>query len=123
MALYQHIPAASVPAEFKELAKDWPVWDSKEADPPLVDGKVHFTYDGDYGSERVLIVSGKATITPDDGTDPVEVGEGDAVYLHKGFECFRLGATRRPRGTGQWLLPLPGCQSRRDRLHRHNRPG
>ena len=85
MALYQHVPADKVPAAFKELAKDWPVWDSKDADPPLVDGKVHFKYDGDYASERVLIVSGKATITPDDGSDPVEVGAGDAVYLHHGL--------------------------------------
>ena len=87
MALYQHVPADKVPAPFKELAKDWPTWDSNDADPPLVDGKVHFNYDGDYGSERVLVVHGKATITPDDGSPTVDVGEGDAVYLHKGFSC------------------------------------
>jgi hypothetical protein len=87
MALYQHVPADKVPAAFKELAKDWPTWDSNDADPPLVDGKVHFNYDGDYGSERVLVINGKATITPDDGSPAIDVGEGDAVYLFKGFSC------------------------------------
>ena len=28
---------------------------------------IHIDYDGEYGSERVLIVSGRATVVPDDG--------------------------------------------------------
>ena len=27
---------------------------------------IHIDYDGEYGSERVLIVSGRATVVPDD---------------------------------------------------------
>ena len=85
MALYQHVPAARVPNAFKELAKCWVVWDS--ASHPLVDNKCHFVYDGKYGSERVLIVSGKATIKPDDDSPSTEVQTGDAVYVFRGFSC------------------------------------
>ena len=31
---------------------------------------IHIDYDGEYGSERVLIVSGRATVTPDDTKSP-----------------------------------------------------
>lgn len=88
MELFQHVPAALVPAAFKEMAEDWPLWESNEADPPLVDGKVHFDYNGDYGSERVLVASGRATLTPDEGMGAAfNVGPGDAIYLHFGFAC------------------------------------
>ena len=56
-------------------------------DPPLVDNKVHIKYDGDYGSERVLVTKGKGTIIPDDGSPTVTLCAGDAAYLHKGFSC------------------------------------
>ena len=29
---------------------------------------IHIDYDGEYGSERVLIISGRATVVPDDGS-------------------------------------------------------
>jgi len=50
-----------------------------------VENKFHFDYDGDYGSERVLITTGNATLTPDDGSPAVEVAVGDAVHLSFGF--------------------------------------
>ena len=46
---------------------------------------IHIDYDGDYGSERVLIVSGRATVIPDDGTPSFNVGPGDAVYFMRGL--------------------------------------
>lgn len=44
---------------------------------------IHIDYDGDY----VLIVSGSATVIPDDGTPSFTVGPGDAVYFMSGFRC------------------------------------
>ena len=49
--------------------------------------KVRFVYNGDYGSERVLIASGRATIHPDDGSPTVTVGPGDSMHFHWGFSC------------------------------------
>ena len=43
------------------------------------EGTTHIVYDGNYGSERVLIVSGQATIEPDDGSPSFNLGPGDAV--------------------------------------------
>jgi hypothetical protein len=85
--LYTFVPAAMVEPGFRELAKTWPTWDSATHQPPLVDDQVHFKYDGDYGSERVLVASGRANIVPDDGSPTVTIGPGDAVYLHHGFSC------------------------------------
>ena len=85
--LYNMVPAALVEAEFSELAKTWPTWESATHTPAIVDNKVHFTYDGDYGSERVLVSSGRATIIPDDSSPPITIGPGDAVHLHYGFSC------------------------------------
>ena len=47
----------------------------------------HIDYDGEYGSERVLIVSGRATVVPDDGSPSFTVGTGDVVYFMHGFRC------------------------------------
>ena len=55
----------------------------------------HIDYDGDYGSERVLIVSGRATVIPDDGTPSFTiVGAGDAVYFMRGFRPMHLAHSR-----------------------------
>ena len=32
-------------------------------------------------------MSGEATLTPDDGSDPVTIAKGDQVFFHKGFAC------------------------------------
>jgi hypothetical protein len=37
--------------------------------------------------ERVLIICGKAVLTPSDGTDAVTISAGDFVKFHKGFSC------------------------------------
>ena len=37
--------------------------------------------------ERVLIICGKAVLTPSDGTDAVTMSAGDFVKFHKGFSC------------------------------------
>ena len=83
--LYKFVPAASVTDEFKEMATQWPTWDSKTAPMQETENKFHFDYDGDYGSERVLITAGVATLTPDDGSPAVELTVGDSVHLHFGF--------------------------------------
>jgi len=33
------------------------------------------------------VLSGSATVTPTDGSDPLTIGAGDAVTFHKGFKC------------------------------------
>ena len=82
--LYQHVRAELVPPRIKTLAADWQLWDSAQEG---TEGTIHIDYDGEYGSERVLIVSGRATIVPDDGSPPFNVGPGDAVYFMAGFRC------------------------------------
>merc|ERR1712129_635706 len=54
---------------------------------PAKSGKFHFDYNGDYETERVLIMSGKATLTPEDGSEPITITKGDQVFFHKGFAC------------------------------------
>ena len=81
--LYQHVRAESVSPRIKALAACWQVWNSEQ------EGKedtFRIDYDGDYGSERVLIVSGRATVIPDDGSPSFNVGPGDAVYFMCGFQ-------------------------------------
>lgn len=85
--LYTFVPAAMVDQDFRELANSWPTWESSNHQPPLVNSRVHFEYNGDYGSERVLIASGCAHIIPDDGSDTIIVRAGDAIYLHYKFSC------------------------------------
>ena len=63
-----------------DAALDWPEWRAN-------DDKVHIMYDGNYTSERVLILSGRATVVPDDGAPQFKVAPGDAVYLLYGFQC------------------------------------
>lgn len=84
--LYQHVPAAGVSEAFKQQAHDWPEWDSTE-EPPSMNNKFHFTYEGDHHSERAFVLKGHATLTPDDGSPPVDLKAGDAVYLNFGFAC------------------------------------
>ena len=82
--LYQHIRADSVAPRIKTLSKDWPAWKFSE-------GTTHIDYDGDYGSERVLIVSGRATIEPDyDGSPSFNVSRGDCIYFMAGFQFKKL---------------------------------
>ena len=49
------------------------MWDSVQDG---VGDTIHIDYDGEYGSERVLIVSGRATVVPDDGSPSFTVGPG-----------------------------------------------
>ena len=57
--------AADVQDDFKDLALTWPLWDSKtHPQKPKNSGKFRFDYNGSYASERVLIMSGKATLKP-----------------------------------------------------------
>ena len=80
--LYQHVRADSVAPRLKTLSKDWPEWKFSE-------GTTHIVYDGNYGSERVLILSGQATIEPDDGSPSFNLGPGDGLgrrcsWWHRG---------------------------------------
>lgn len=80
--------AADVEDEFKELAKSWPLWDSKtHPQKPKNSGKFRFDYNGSYHSERVLIVSGAATLKPTDGSEAIEIKAGDRVIFWHGFSC------------------------------------
>jgi len=85
------VPAAEVSAEYKATAAQWPVWESKtHPQKPKGSGKFPFDYNGDYDTERVLITSGRATLTPDPsiGGPQINIGAGDAVYFHRGFKCM-----------------------------------
>ena len=68
--LYQHVLADSVAPRIKTLAADWEVFE-------FALGATHIEYDGEYGSERVWIVSGRATIEPNDGSPSFNVGPLD----------------------------------------------
>ena len=61
--LYQHLRSELVPPRVKTMAAAWQVWDSVQDG---VGDTIHIEYDGEYGSERVLIVSGRATVVPDE---------------------------------------------------------
>ena len=78
--LYQHVLADSVAPRIKTLAADWQLWEFGV-------GATDIEYDGEYGSERVWIVSGRATIEPNDGSPSFNVGPGDVVYFLSGFQC------------------------------------
>ena len=80
--------AADVPAEFAALAKTWPLWDSKtHPQKPKNSGKFRFDYNGTYHSERVLIMSGAATLKPTDGSAAIQIKAGDRVIFWNGFSC------------------------------------
>jgi len=87
--LITHIHAKDVSSEFKSMTEDWPLWESTtHPQEPPNSGKFDFDYNGDYATERVLILSGKATVTPKDGScGPITISAGDSVYFHKGFSC------------------------------------
>ena len=86
--LIKYFPSIGVTAEFRELAATWPLWESDEhPHEPPGSNRFHIAYHGDYDSERVLIMAGRATLTPDDGSPAYTVCAGDAVYFHKGFSC------------------------------------
>ena len=55
------IPGIMNSLGIKTLAANWQVWEFAE-------GATDIEYDGEYGSERVWIVSGRATIEPEDGS-------------------------------------------------------
>ena len=80
----QHVCANLVAPPMRTAAAHWQVWNSEKE---MVDSHFHIDYDGDYSSERVLIMSGRATVNPDDGSAPFAVTKGDAVYFFHGFSC------------------------------------
>jgi len=84
-ALITIIPASDVTAAYKEEAKQWSKWDSKS--------RKKFPYN--YSTEeRVLVLKGSATLTPDDGSPAVTITAGDAVTFHIGFKCKWLVTKR-----------------------------
>lgn len=56
---------------------DWPIWNKEISTFP-------WTYDS---QETCYILEGEAVITPDDGSDPVTIMEGDLVIFPKGLSC------------------------------------
>eukprot|EP00961_Rhodomonas_salina_P010083 135724-Rhodomonas_salina.1 len=86
--LITHTPELAVLADYASEAAHWPLWDSDEQpQEPPGSGKFLFKYNGDYATERVLIVSGRATLAPEDGSAPVELAPGDSVWFHHWFSC------------------------------------
>jgi len=79
MALYTLTRAPEVDEAIVKASTAWDVWDSK-GDPT----KFPFEYPVE---ERVLIICGKAELTPDDGSEPFTIEAGDAVRFHVGFAC------------------------------------
>ena len=85
--MFQHVRAHLVGPRVKTAALGWQIWNSEHE---MADATIHIDYDGQYASERVLIVSGlqgRATVTPDRGAPPFQVAAGDALYLFHGFSC------------------------------------
>jgi uncharacterized cupin superfamily protein len=63
----------------------WQVWESATHD---MDAESRFPFD--YGTnfeEHVVVVSGEATLTPDDGSPTLTIRTGDYVVFHQGFAC------------------------------------
>jgi len=56
---------------------DWPVWEKEVSTFP-------WTYDK---QETCYILEGEAVITPDDGSEPVTIEEGDLVIFPAGLSC------------------------------------
>ena len=71
--------------EYVQSSTSWPLWNSTTHEDGS--GQFHFAYNGDYATERTYICTGSATLTPDDGSDPVHIRAGDAVWFHHGFSC------------------------------------
>ena len=107
--LYQHVLADSVAPRIKTLAADWQVWEFAE-------GATHIEYDGEYGSERVWIVSGRATIEPNDGSPSFNVGPGDVVYFLRAASNAPGAFTRPLSCSGMASLVLMGGHMRCVRL-------
>jgi hypothetical protein len=56
---------------------DWPVWEKEVS-----------TFPWHYDEREVCyILEGQVTVTPDDGGEPVTVGEGDLVTFPEGMDC------------------------------------
>ena len=70
--------APDVTDAYKTEAKQWHKWDSKNRK------KFPYKY---AKEERVLVLTGSATLTPDDGSPAVTIDAGDAVTFHVGFKC------------------------------------
>jgi len=66
----------------KSAAEAWPVWDSKEDFAGQKQPKFVLRY---REEERVLILEGKARLTPQNGDPPFEIAQGDAVTFRAGF--------------------------------------
>jgi len=87
--LITHTKAEDVSSEYKSMSQEWPLWDSTTHPcEPADSGKFDFDYNGDYATERVLILTGRATVTPkDESCGPITLSAGDSVFFHKGFRC------------------------------------
>ncbi|GMI53439.1 hypothetical protein ScalyP_jg5423 [Parmales sp. scaly parma] len=83
-------------ADYKAAASSsWSIWDSKTHDftpilhpAPTIEGTGEFFFDyADNFEERVLILSGTATLTPTNpgGGKPFSIKAGDAVSFPQGF--------------------------------------
>ena len=78
-------PATDVTKTVRDAAAEWPIWDS-EAHPQVPSGSGNFSF-RHTTEERVLILTGAATLTPDDGSPALELRAGDAATFQRGFAC------------------------------------
>jgi uncharacterized cupin superfamily protein len=70
--------ADKVTPAYKEEASAWTVWDSKN--------RKSFKYNYQT-EERVLVLSGAATLTPTDDSPAIKIEGGMGVIFHVGFQC------------------------------------
>jgi len=80
------VQSGEVPEELKEKASGWSRWDSRtHPQKPPNSGRFHYEYLA-Y-EEQILVISGRATIFPDDGSSAVSFGAGDFVRFRQGLSC------------------------------------
>lgn len=75
-------PPSDVTDAQKETGYAWPVWDSAEDFGGKKEPRFQLRY---RKEERVIIIEGKAQLTPLNGDAPFIVKAGDAVTFHAGF--------------------------------------
>merc|ERR1712166_196614 len=73
--------------ELREQAQRWSLWDSTTFtfDEPQKQNKFHADY-ADVDEHRAVILTGKGTLTPDDGSAVLTISAGDSVVCKRGLK-------------------------------------
>ena len=82
------ISAPDVSPELQQAAQSWSLWDSTTHQFDEPESACRFEADySDVFEHKVLVVSGKGTITPDGSDEPITLSPGDAVTFRQGAKC------------------------------------